>query len=618
MGSSRPVSTLQQGWELVKYLSAPLRDRLLPRFPHVEAGNVLGIACTGHGASLAYMDESGLVRSSQLERWTGVKHMMMFSAAEDESIRNPQNEIDRGINYIFTHGYGRMPDSCIFEETIIPWFNWLLRDTTVRREDIDLVVTSNGHFATGWSRLGPELKRWFPNATVVRKIEHHEIHQRQAFWASGFEEAAVLTLDTCGEALPRLKGRQLAGTIAVMDRSGQSRVVREFCFPEMSSGTLYDAVTMHIGFHQGQAGKTMGLAAFGEPTFYDQVRPHLKLMVDGGFHFLDRDSFKEALESYTPGRLPEDEIQPRHRDVAYAGQAILEEIIVNAWRATLALTGQRNLVYAGGVALNSVANELAFQATRPDRFYVPPNPGDPGHALGCALFGAYEIAGWSPANGELPEYLGPPYEAAELDGLAAATPYPTTRPAELEETIARCIANGHIIARFDGAAEFGPRALGNRSILCDPRRPGMKDYLNLRVKHREPFRPFAPSVLVEHAADWFELEGNSPYMLRVVPIRPEKVAEIPAIAHVDDTARVQTVSRQENAGYYRQIDAFRELTGVPLVLNTSFNLAGKPIVETPQDAVDCFESTEIDVLVLGRHVVSKKPLDHFLHETSGV
>jgi carbamoyltransferase len=603
--------------ELLRYSMSPLRNRIRPRFPHVEAERILGIASTGHGASLSYIDTSCVVRSSQLERWTGTKHMMLFSRDEDECLREPTSAIDKSVNFIFTHGYGRFPDSCIFEDTIDSWREWLLSELDDGPESIDLVVTSDSHFATGWARLGPHLQRWFPNAPIVRRIEHHEVHQRQAFWASGFDEAVVLTLDTAGEALPRKGWRQLAGTVSVMNQDGRASVVREFLFPEMSSGTLYDATTHHVGFRQGEEGKTMGLSAYGTPELFESLEPHLQLLPDGGFRFLDGDEFSAALERYTPARLPGEEITQRHMDAAYAGQRVLDLIVANAWRAALELTGQTRLAYAGGVALNSVSNGEAWNELRPDAVYIPPNPGDPGHSLGCALFGAYEIARWQPPSEALTEYLGPSYGEDALVEAVAATGRPWTRPPNLEKLLADCIANGHIVGRLDGGAEFGPRALGNRSILADPRRPGMKDFLNLRVKHRESFRPFAPTVLEERTADWFELDEPSPYMLRVVPIRSEMLGRIPAVAHVDGTARVQTLTERQNPSFWRIVTAFAERTGVPLVLNTSFNLAGKPIVETPKDAAECFATSEIDVLALGPFVVSKEPLERYLETDSG-
>jgi carbamoyltransferase len=602
---------------LMRYAASPIRNRLRPRFPRVEAERILGLASTGHGASLTYLDASGVVRSSQLERWTGTKHMMLFSQEEDAALREPTSQTDKMINFIFTQGFGRFPDSRIFEDTIDSWKEWLLHDLEVEVDSVDLVVTSDGHFCTGWARLGPHLQRWFPNATIVRAIEHHEIHQRQAFWASGFEEAAVLTLDTAGEPLPRNGWRQLSGTISVMNQRGKVRLVREWLFPEMSSGTLFDATTQHVGFRQGDEGKTMGLSAYGSAELFDSLRAHLRLHEDGGFTFLGRRDFQDALDRYTPKRDPAEEITQRHMDVAFAGQAIVELIVANAWRAALELTGRRQLAYAGGVALNSVANGKAWREVRPERVYIAPNAGDPGHSLGCALFGAYEVAGWEPPSEELSEYLGPPYGEDVVAQAVAANGHPCVRPAAIEQTVAACIANGHIVARFDGGSEFGPRALGNRSILADPRRPGMKDFLNLRVKHRESFRPFAPAVLEDQAGEWFELEGPSAHMLRVVPIRPDRLDGIPAVAHVDGTARVQTLCEGQNPGFWRTISAFRDRTGVPLVLNTSFNLAGKPIVETPADAVRCFAESEIDVLAVGPFLVSKKPLESYLSTDSG-
>jgi carbamoyltransferase len=583
----------------------------------VEADRILGIASTGHGASISYVDRTGTVRGSQLERWSGVKHMLLFSRDEAKALRTPETDIDRLVHYVFTEGFGRFPDSAVFEDVIEPWFEWLLEDLGVGAGDIDLVVTSDGHFATGWSRLGPELRRWFPNAVTANAIEHHEIHQRQAYWPSGLDEAAVLTLDTCGDELGRLGGRKLAGTIAMLKRDGESKVLREFFFPEMSAGWLYSAASQHVGFLQGDEGKTMGLAPYGTAELWDTLAHHLVLHDDGGFTFLGEAEFAEALTSYTAPREPGRDITQRHRDVAYAAQALIEGIVVNAWQAALALTGCRNLAYAGGVALNSVANELAVRAARPNRFYVAPNPGDPGHALGCAFFGAFELAGWEPPEIELPEYLGPPYPPEAIDSAVAGCGFPVERPTAISEVVGRVIANGHIVARFDGGAEFGPRALGNRSILCDPRRPGMKDFLNLRVKHREAFRPFAPAVLEDRASEWFEMDGPSSYMLRVLPVRSERRDLVPAITHVDGTARVQTVASDQNPGFWAIIEAFSRLTGIPMVLNTSLNLAGFPIVESPEDAVRCFAATDIDVLVIGPYLVSKDTLPGYLATDSG-
>lgn len=575
--------------------------------PPRRVRNVLGIACTGHGASLALVSEDGTTRASVLDRWASLKHALLMARDEAEAILHPRTKIDRSIHAVLTYGRA-MPPVLVFEDVIEEWTAWLLRGTGLSADDIDLVVTSESHFATCRRRLGRRLHRWFPKAWVANGIEHHEIHQRQAFWQSGFDEAAVLTLDACGEQLGRLGGRSLAGTITRMDATGRAETVAHMLFPESSPGLLYDAVNRHVGFQVGDEGKTMGLAPYGRrDELLDSLSPHLRLHPDGHFDFIPHLQFADRLRDYIPQRGHDGAITARHENVAHAGQALLEKIVANAFEAALRLTGQRKLAYAGGVALNSVANELGYRAARPEALYITPNGGDTGHALGCALFGAYEIAGWAPPLRELPDALGPEYTPHELREAARASGAFVSEPADPAEELALAIAAGCITARFDGRAEHGPRALGNRSILCDPRTAEMKDRLNARVKFREGFRPFAPAVLEEKVSEWFELDGRSAYMLRVLPARASRRDRIAATVHVDGSCRVQTVSRADNAGFYDVIRAYERITDVPVVLNTSFNVAGKPIVETPLDAVRCFRETAIDVLALGPFILSKIP-----------
>ena len=578
----------------------------------IHAEHILAIACTGHGASLAYLSRD-TVRASVLDRFTGVKHTLLLAEQEEDELRHGDSAIDRAVRAALVHGFGRFPESRLFERTILEWTRWLLRGTGLGPEDMDLLVVSNCHFATNPWRLGSELGRWFPRARIRSHLEHHQMHQRQAFWQSGFEEAAVLTLDTCGEPLLRHWRRKLSGTLSRARCDGRWQVLEEHVFPRSSAGLYYDIATHHLGFSaQHGQGKTMGLAPYGGPELYDQVRHHLKLHSDGSFTFLSPDAFREMLQRYLPRRRPEDEILDRHRNIAHMVQALLERMVTHAFRTALRNTGLRDLVYAGGVALNSVANETARQEAEPRRFYVAPNPGDTGHALGSALWGAHELAGWPPPQRPLAEYLGPPYSEAEIEEAVRSSGLAWVRPGDLEGLVARCLADGCIVARFAGRAEHGPRALGNRSLLCDPRRPEMKGYLNDRVKHRESFRPFAPSVLLEQAEEWFELEGESPHMLRVVPVRENQKARIPAVTHVDGSARVQTVAREDNPGYHRLLSAFFETTSVPILLNTSFNVGGRPIVETPQQAIDCFASTSIDLLILDTFLLAKRPFEYLL------
>lgn len=570
--------------------------------------NILGIACTGHGASLALVTEEGTVRASVLDRWSGKKHALLLARQEAEDILHPRSKIDKAVHYILTCGR-EMPPVLIFEDVIDDWTTWLLRGTGLSMKHIDLIVTSESYFATCPRRLGGKLHRWFPNAWVASGIEHHEVHQRQAFWQSGFDEAAVLTLDACGEPLDRLGKRSLAGTITKMDATGRTETLGQLFFPESSAGLLYDIVNRHAGFQLGDEGKTMGLAPYGRRgPLLDSLEAQLRLHSDGHFDFIPHEQFGALLRDHVPQRGRGEPMSSLHENVAYAGQALLEKIVENAFAAALRLTGSCKLAYAGGVALNSVANELAYRATRPEALYIAPNGGDTGQALGAALWGAYEIAGFAPPLREVPDALGPEYTLSELREAALAAGAFVSEPADPAGELAQALAAGCITARFDGRAEHGPRALGNRSILCDPRTAEMKDHLNERVKFREGFRPFAPAVLGEKASEFFEIDGRSAYMLRVVPARSSRREQIAATVHVDGSCRVQTVSPDDNPGFYQVIRAFERITGVPVVLNTSFNVAGKPIVETPLDAVRCFNETAIDVLALGPFILTKTPV----------
>lgn len=580
-----------------------------------KAKHILGIACTGHGASIAYIGPDGVVRCSVLDRWIGKKNVLMFAKDELKDIKEKRSEIDTNINNVLTYSFGTFPVSLIFETVFPEWLNWLLKGLGVEASDIDLVITSESHFATGSERLAPHLKQWLPSAQFVGTVEHHTIHQCQAFWQSGFKEAAVLTLDTCGENLERCNGKKIAGTIATMNENGELKTIEEFLFPESSVGLIYAITNHHIGFRQGEEGKTMGLASFGNHDLFEDIVSHLTLYGNGSFSFLNSKDYGKKLHEYVPARKNSKKatILDKHKNAAFAGQCLIELIITNAFRSALETTGLSLLVYAGGVALNSVANDIAFKEVKPDGLYIAPNPGDTGQALGCALYGAYNLTDSHRTIIEMPDYLGVNYSLQEIETVVKSSPFFNAHYSlGSEKVIAKCIANGYVIARFAGAAEFGPRALGNRSILCDPRRQDTKKHLDTNVKHREEFRPYAPTVLFDYVAQWFELVERSPYMLRVVPTIKEKQKLIPAVVHVDGTARVQTLEYNDNPGYWQIIDAFHKITDVPILLNTSFNVAGKPIVETPDHAIECFKSTQIDILLIEEWILSKQPLNYYL------
>jgi carbamoyltransferase len=453
----------------------------------------------------------------------------------------------------------------------------------------------------------------------VHNVEHHLAHAASAFFVSPFDEAAVLTLDGFGDFASTMLCRGQANRLEVLDR---------VLFPH-SLGIFYTAVTQWLGFPKyGDEGKVMGLAPYGDPERHlPAMRELVKL--DGALFELGLDYFvhhKEGVDmtwdEQTPtiGRLysdrmeaafgrarePRTELAKQHEDVAAALQAMLEEAYLHLVQEAHRRIGSTNICLAGGVALNAVANGRIRPETDFDGVYIQPAAGDSGIAVGAA----YQV--W---NGTLGHergfvmehaYTGPQYGDGACEAAVRAAGFEPERLDDdtLFPTVAERIAEGDVVGWFQGRMEFGPRALGNRSIVVDPRRSDMKDILNARIKHREPFRPFAPSILADATGDWFEQDYTSPFMVLVYKTRPEKREQIAAVNHVDDTGRLQTVEERVAPRYYRLINAFADRTGVPIVLNTSFN-ENEPIVMTPEHAVETFAKTRMDLLVLGNLVVRR-------------
>jgi carbamoyltransferase len=450
-------------------------------------------------------------------------------------------------------------------------------------------------------------------------VEHHQAHAASAFFVSPFEEAAILTLDGFGD---------FASTLLAEGRGNSFRVLERVLFPH-SLGILYTAVTQWLGFPKyGDEGKVMGLAPYGDARKHvDAMRELVRL--DGSGFELGLDYFRHHEEgvdmtwdegqptigrifsdrletAFGPGRAPDAQLTTLHENVAAALQTVLEEAYLHLVRALHERTGLRHLCLAGGVALNAVANGRIRKETPFREVYVQPAAGDSGTAVGAAYAVWHrELAQPRGFVMEHP-YIGPAYSEEECASAAAAGGLRGERVAddELFPLVAERIAAGDVVGWFQGRMEFGPRALGNRSIVVDPRRHDVKDVLNARIKHREPFRPFAPSILAEATGEWFEQDYPSPFMIMVYKTRAEKRELIPAVNHVDDTGRLQTVEERVAPRYWRLIKEFERLTGVPIVLNTSFN-ENEPIVMSPSDAVETFAKTNLDVLVLGNHVVQR-------------
>jgi carbamoyltransferase len=434
-------------------------------------------------------------------------------------------------------------------------------------------------------------------------------HAASTFLVSPFEEAAILTVDGVGE--------WATATYAV-GRGTDIQMFKEIRFPH-SLGLLYSAFTYYLGFKVNSAEyKVMGLAPYGKPVHYDRIMKEMVSLNDDGSFKLNMKYFSYdyglrmtngAFSEFFggPPRQPETWMTEREFDIAASIQKVCEEIVLRMTRYIHRETGLGNLCMAGGVALNCVANGRVVRETPFKNLFVQPAAGDAGGAVGVAHYLYNTIEKQPRGKPWAHAYLGPAYADAEiasyLDGAGAR--YRTLGGRELVDTTARLISEGNVVGWFQGRMEFGPRALGGRSILADPRDPKMRDTLNMKIKFREGFRPFAPSVLADKASQWFEIDCDSPYMLLVAQVREGKRC-IPSVTHVDNSARLQTVTREESPLYYDLIAAFEKLTGVPVIINTSFNVRGEPIVCTPHDAYLCFMRTNMDHLVLGHHVLDKK------------
>lgn len=469
-------------------------------------------------------------------------------------------------------------------------------------------------------------------------VEHHFSHAASAFFPSPFEEALVLTMDGVGE---------WATTSTAVGRGNHLEIVKEIHFPH-SLGLLYSAMTYYLGFkvNSGEY-KVMGLAPYGEPKYVSLIREHLiDLKPDGSFRLnmeyfdyctgstMINSKFEELFGG--PARKPDQLINERHMDLAASVQVVLEEVVLALTRSLAAETGLKNLCLAGGVALNCVANGKVMRDSRFESIWIQPAAGDAGGALGAALAAFYVHQGQarSISNGQDSmegSYLGPAFDQEEIERrlrLAGAR-YEVLPVPDLLDACVDALVNQKALGWFQGRMEFGPRALGTRSILADPRRPQMQSQLNLKVKYRESFRPFAPAVLREEVADWFDLDEDSPYMLLVSSVAAhhryqmteeqqrlfgiEKLnaprSDIPAVTHVDYSARIQTVHRETNPLFHALISAFKERTACPVLVNTSFNIRGEPIVCTPEDAFICFMGTEIEALAVGNCFLRKEDQD---------
>jgi carbamoyltransferase len=559
--------------------------------------NILGINCFAHDTAAALLRDGIPVAFIEEERINREKHTKAFpDGAVEFCLRTAGVSLHDVDVVAFAHRAGvdyargtadalrRLPLGAkrLAAQTYIDW----------------MLVKKQRDFLRRWRYRGR-----------VANVGHHEAHAASAFYASGFDEAAVLTIDRGGDFLSTTLG---AG------RGRRISTLKEIRNPD-SLGEIYTAVTSWLGFHpNADEGKVMGLAPYGTDRYLPTFRDFVRLTPDGLFT-VNLSWFRYQAEAgplsrkflnrFGPPRVPESEITPHHEDVAFGVQALVEEAGLHLARALHGMTGSKNLALAGGVALNSVMNARLLAETPFEHLFIQPAAGDAGNALGAALHVWHQQLG-RPRTWRMDHaFFGPEYSPGELKQVLASRKLAFREVPDPEGAAAALLSRSKIVGWFQGRAEVGPRALGARSILADPRRAEMKDIVNAEVKHREGFRPFAPSVLDERGAEYFEGYYPNPFMLLVLPIREDKREVIPAVTHVDGSGRLQSVIREGNPAYYRLIEEFDRLTGVPVVLNTSFNLRGEPIVHRPEEALADFLNTGMDALFLGPYLVEKTPSD---------
>jgi carbamoyltransferase len=580
--------------------------------------NILGINAYHGNASAAVVCDGRLVAAVEEERFNRVKYAAGFPAA---AIRYCLKEAGLKLEEIDHVAVPRNPLARLGTKLF-----YALRMPAFARGRAKVLVKFSGvreALAAAFESDPGRIKARF------HRIEHHQAHLASTFFVSPFERAAVLSADGLGDFASTMWG---SGSGKRMD------IADAIAFPH-SLGLYYTAVTQYLGFLKfGDEYKVMGLAAYGEPERLEAFRDIVRFDAHGngnGFrlgleYFVHHRtgpemSWAEADRTPTLGKLfseqmshklglarsPDEPLEERHRNLAASLQARLEEVYLGMLRKLAKATGLKSICLAGGVAFNCVANGKIFERTPFEQVYVQPAAGDAGLAVGAAYYVWHQKLR-NPRSFVMDHaYWGPGYSSEEIraamesSGIAGKGYVVEELPEQqLARRAAAIVADGKILGWFQGRAEWGPRALGNRSIVADPRRADMKEILNQRIKHREIFRPFAPSILAEATGEWFEKSHPSPFMTLAYAVRSEKRALIPAPTHVDGTGRLQTVTKEANRKYYALISAFRDLTGVPVVLNTSFN-DNEPIVCRPEEAIDCFLRTKMDALVLGDFLVTR-------------
>lgn len=566
---------------------------------------ILGISAYYHDSAAALLKDGVVVAAAQEERFTRKKH--------DESY--PEHAVayclkEAGIT-------AKEVDYCVFydkpiikfERIISTYLNSWPRGFFSYIKAIPLWIKKKL-----W--ISSDLKKYFPDSKILF-CEHHLSHAAGSYYASAFEDAAILTTDGVGE---------FETTTFGYGKKESMHLSHAIHFPH-SLGLLYSAFTYYLGFkvNSGEY-KVMGLAPYGKPHYIDQVRQLFDVKDDGSFQ-LDMSYF-----SYEYGlrmtnnkfnqlfggkpRNPESPLTQKEKDIAASLQYVLEEVLLNMVEYVYRVHPSKNLCLSGGVALNCVANGRILRESSFEHVFIQPASGDAGGALGAAYYVHHHVFGNRKSTMQSP-YLGPSFSDDEISSFLSqqeGVHFTRHDDNQLSDVVSGLLADNHVVGWFQDRMEFGPRALGNRSILADPQREENWKRVNLKIKFRESFRPFAPAILAEHASEYFDLDSESPYMLLVSEVKKNT---IPAVTHVNNSARVQTVSQEQNARFHELLTAFHQKTGCPVLINTSFNVRGEPIVCTPEDAFTCFMRTDMDYLVLGNYILDKKDMPQW-HESRDI
>lgn len=573
---------------------------------------ILGINAYHADSSAAILKDGVLIAASEEERFTRVKHWAGFP---EKAIQFCLDELGITLDQVDHIAIGRDPKAKLDKKML-----YLLKNPQGGVKTVLNRLSNNKKVASleqEFSRMsGVDADKIKPK---IHQVEHHRSHLASAFFASPFEEAALLSIDGSGDFTTTMIGRGKGNKIEVIDSVD---------FP-VSVGTFYTSFTQFLGFpHYGDEYKVMGLAPYGEPKYVDKLRDVIKFTDNGLFDWNPK-YFKSAKdvvvtygddhipvvgtlftsymeEKFGPARKNGEDLTQYHKDIAASVQRFTEELIFHIVNHLQKRTGLKNLCVAGGVAQNSVANGKILANSGFEELYIPSAGHDAGISMGAAYYVYNQTLDMPRAKPIYSAYTGSKFSNEQIEEFLKSRniSYKRLADAELYDYVSDKLVNAGVVGWFQGRAEFGPRALGGRSILADPRRTDAKDLLNAKIKRRESFRPFAPSILKEYVPEYFERTENVPFMEKVFPIKKGKYKEIPAVTHVDGTGRLQSVDKEVSPRYYGLIDAFRQKTGVPILLNTSFN-ENEPIVNTPAEALDCFLRTRMDMLVLENCVVER-------------